>query len=323
MKNKSTTSEEDKIRLRFKAKDLDRIDLEEMRRQLEAIQQSETVTEPEPVEEEPVVVVPPDSVEVVEPEPKHEPKESWRWANLPWKSAAIGVAVVSVLVLLTFGVVSLVKVVVTEVTGKKVEPVQSRDWPDIPNINMDSEWRIRAETGNLEAQYLWASHLTGKLDKDPKPAPKVFEFYDRAAKEPQSHSRTIPAMRNLAWCYEYGVGTEVNDEEAEKWKKRADKVGMSAAVEKAGDGRVKRTLISGMVLLGWALIMIAVRGKWRRRLNDVLHENREQVIAAVHFDFGAFLRSLYNPIGVFIIAFIPSSLILYKPLYRQTISCGC
>ena len=87
MKNKSTTSEEDKIRLRFKAKDLDRIDLEEMRRQLEAIQQSETVTEPEPAEEEPVVVVPPDSVEVVEPEPKHEPKESWRWANLPWKGA--------------------------------------------------------------------------------------------------------------------------------------------------------------------------------------------------------------------------------------------
>ena len=54
MKEPPASKGSPKIRLRFKAKDLERMDLEEMQRFLEAARQSEIEAEPESVEEEPV-----------------------------------------------------------------------------------------------------------------------------------------------------------------------------------------------------------------------------------------------------------------------------
>ena len=112
MKKPATTKGKRKIRFRFKAKDLERVDLEELRRRLEATKQPQTKTVPEPVEEEPVVVVPPESFEppeVVEPKPQPEPKEPWKWADWPWKGVAIGTTSVAVFALLIWGISSLLE----------------------------------------------------------------------------------------------------------------------------------------------------------------------------------------------------------------------
>ena len=66
MKEPPASKGSPKIRLRFKAKDLERMDLEEMRRFLEAARLPEIEAEPEAFEEEPVGVVPPELLEVVE-----------------------------------------------------------------------------------------------------------------------------------------------------------------------------------------------------------------------------------------------------------------
>ncbi|SVC77760.1 uncharacterized protein METZ01_LOCUS330614, partial [marine metagenome] len=110
MKKPATTKGKRKIRFRFKAKDLERVDLEELRRRLEGTQQPETETVPEPIEEEPVVVVPPESLERtedVELEPQPEPKEPWKWSGLPWKGIAIGATSVAIFALLVWGIYGL------------------------------------------------------------------------------------------------------------------------------------------------------------------------------------------------------------------------
>ena len=219
MKEPPASKGSPKIRLRFKAKDLERMDLEEMRRFLEAARLPEIEAEPESVEEEPVGVVPRKIHEEVVPselpdvvgcDPKPKLEESFKWSRLKWVSIGFGVLVM--LSFLFWGTYILVDKIRTGMAKK--------DWPDVPNTQLNLEWQARAEAGDSEAQYLLASHLAGELDEDPKPAPKVFELFDQAAKK--EHPRATSAMRNLAWCYEYGVGTEEDAAQAEKWKKRAN-----------------------------------------------------------------------------------------------------
>jgi hypothetical protein len=316
MKNPATTKGKRKIRFRFKAKDLERVDLEELRRRLEATKQPQTETVPEPVEEEPVVVVPPESFEppeVVEPKPQPEPREPWKWADLPWKGVAIGTISVAVFALLIWGITSLLGDFGTQqAAGKAKEskpkpskpdkkvvppvkepvPVEPRDWPDVPDTDLDPKWLEFGARNDPEVQFLLASHLAGELDKDPKPAIRVFENLNRSVKE--DHPRIVPAIRNLAWCYEYGVGTEVDEVEAEKWEARADEAGLSLVDGTKGDSRVSRALVSGLVLLGWIGFLTAARGIWRGRLDKLVESSREQTRSMAYFDVVAYAKTFFG-----------------------------
>ncbi len=300
MKKPATTKGKRKVRFRFKAKDLERVDLEELRRRLEAAKEPQTGTIPEPVEEEPVVVEPP---EVVEPKPQPEPKEPWKWADLPWKGVAIGTTSIVIFALLAWGIYSLWENFGTQQAARKAkeskpeptkEPVQvePRDWPDVPDTDLDPKWLELGVRNDPEAQFLLASHLAGELDKDPKPAARVFNIFNRSVKT--DHPRIVPAMRNLAWCYEYGIGTEMDEVEAEKWGARADEAGLSLVNGMTGDSRMGRALASGFVFLGWIGFLAAVRGFWRGRLAKLTESSREQTRSMAYFDVATYAKTFFE-----------------------------
>jgi len=316
MKKPSAIKGKRKVRFRFKAKDLERVDLEELRRRLEATKQLDTETVPEPVEEEPVVVVPPESFEppeIVAPELQSEPKEPWKWDSLPWKGIAIGAASLVACGVLLWGMSGLLEKYGTEQAARKAKeskpesgkpvkkvkpparepiPIDPRNWPDVPDTDLNPKWLEFRARNDPETQFLMASHLAGELDKNPKPAIGVFENFSRSVKE--DHSRIVPAMRNLAWCYEYGVGTEVDVVEAEKWEARAAEAGLSLVDGTTGDSRVSRALSSGLVLLGWIGFLTAARGIWRGRLDKLTESSRQQTRSMAYFDVVTYAKTFFG-----------------------------
>ncbi|MDP7011699.1 MAG: hypothetical protein QF685_09995, partial [Verrucomicrobiota bacterium] len=323
MKKPSTIKGKRKVRFRFKAKDLERVDLVELRRRLEAAKEPQTETVPEPVEEEPVVVVPPESFEppeVVAPERQPEPKEPWKWGSLPWKGISIGVASLTACGVLLWGVSGLLENYGTEQAARKAKeskpksgkpdkkvklpakepiPIDPRNWPDVPDTDLNPKWLEFGARNDPEAQFLLASHLAGELDKNPKPATRVFENFNRSVKE--DHPRIVPAMRNLAWCYEYGIGTEVDVVEAEKWEARADESGLSLVDGTTGDSRIGRALVSGLVLLGWIGFLTAARGIWRGRLDKLPESNREQTRSMAYFDVVTYAKTFFERFGTLLL----------------------
>jgi len=317
MKKPSTIKGKRKVRFRFKAKDLERVNWEELRQRLETAKETQTETVPEPVEEEPVVVVPPESFEppeIVAPERQPEPKEPWRWSSIPWKGIAIGAASLAACGVLLWGVSGLLENYGTQQQvarkgkeskpksgkpdkkvlppAKEPIPVDPRDWPDVPDTELNPKWMEFGARNDPETQFLMASHLAGELDKNPKPASRVFENFSRSVKE--DHSRIVPAMRNLAWCYEYGVGTGVDEVEAEKWETRADEAGLSLVDGTIGDSRMSRALVSGLVLLGWIGFLAAARGIWRGRLGKLAESSRQQTRSMVYFDVVTYAKTFFE-----------------------------
>ena len=108
-------------------------------------------------------------------------------------------------------------------------------------------------------------------------------------------------MRNLAWCYEYGVGTEVDEVEAEKWEARADEAGLSLVDGTTGDSRMGRALASGLVLLGWIGFLTATRGIWRGRLDKIPESSREPTRAMVYFDFATYAKTFIERFGTLLL----------------------
>jgi hypothetical protein len=120
----------------------------------------------------------------------------------------------------------------------------------------------------------------------------VFENFNHSVKG--DHPRIVPAMRNLAWCYEYGVGTEVDEVEAEKWEARAGEAGLSLVDGTTGDSRMSRALSSGLVLLGWIGFLMAARGIWRGRLDKLSESSREQTRSMAYFDVVTYAKIFFE-----------------------------
>ncbi|MBR90257.1 MAG: hypothetical protein CMO66_03165 [Verrucomicrobiales bacterium] len=296
MKSTEPSPPKRKIRLRFKAKDLERIDIDALRRQLGVAKEKERGPKPS-IEAEPEPVVEPTSPATV-----HEPSISGQaqpgiQQKISWRYVAIGAACFAVLGLIAWGMVGVVSGLLDSGLREEAKPkVQGNGekappaplWPRIPETKPNSQVQVMAQKGNPDAAFDWGVHLAGKLDGNPELAPEVFNHFRIAAEE--GHG---PAMMNLAWCYENGVGTPVEITEGIATELRAE-ADLPISL-KGENSRMGWAILAGMV--GWFVLWAVSSMGWSKRMAGLSEEERGFVGKAAHVHLGGYGEVCLKSIG--------------------------